>query len=252
VSDARAFQGAFAAALHQPESSGIEFANPILRRALTVHRNTAAKAAQDALSANHPVTRALVGVDAFAACAAAFAVSHGPRDPRLCLYGEGFAEFVDSYAPFAALAYLKDIVALERLCTEALFATDASALDGSAFEGRIDPNAKLALHPAVRCAAFSSPAASIWLAHQGDSVDELLQAITWREEIALVTRPTTMVEVTAIDRPALAFLRASVGGRTISESAPAALELGADLTKMFAALIAAGAFAGYTTMECSQ
>ena len=243
MSDARAFQRAFATALHQPESNGIEYSNPSLRRALAVHRNTAAKAAQDALSANYPVTRALVGVDAFAACASAFALTHGPRDPRLCLYGEGFAEFVESYAPFAPLAYLKDIVALERLCTEALFAADATALDGSAFAGGIDPNTKLALHPSVRYAAFSSPAASIWLAHQGASVDESLERITWREEIALITRPTTMVEVTAIDQSALAFLRASAGGRTISESALAALELGADLAAMFCALIAAGAFA---------
>jgi hypothetical protein len=250
MSDARGFQRAFGMALNMPESIGImpesigiEFASPSLRRALAVHRNTAAKAAQDAIAANYPVTQALVGVPAFAPCAAAFAVSSAPRDPRLCLYGAGFAQFVESYAPFSPLAYLKDMAALERLCTEALFAADAMALDRAAFAGGIDPGAKLTLHPAVRYAAFSSPAASIWLAHQGESVDETLEAITWREEIALITRPTTIVEVTPIDQSALAFLRASAAGRTISESALAALELGADLAAMFAALIAAGAFA---------
>jgi hypothetical protein len=243
MSNLHAFQRAFATALHQSESNGFEFANSSLRRALAVHRNTAAKAAQDALAANYPVTQALVGVSAFAACAAQFAASHPPRDPRLCHYGTGFAEFVESYEPFAPLAYLKDIAALERLCIEALFAADATALNGATFAGGIDPHRRLALHPATRYAAFSFPAASIWLAHQGNRVADSLEAITWRGEIALITRPTTSVEVTPIDRSALVFLTASAGGQTIAESALAAFELGADLAKMFAALIAAGAFA---------
>jgi hypothetical protein len=247
MSDVHAFQRAFATALHQSESNGFEFSNSSLRRALAVHRNNAAKAAQDALAANYPVTRALVGITAFAACAAAFAVRFAPRDPRLCLYGTGFAQFVESYQPFAPLAYLKDIAALERMCIEALFATDATSLNRAAFAGGIDPHTRLALHPATRYAAFSSPAASIWLAHQGNRVDESLEAITWRGEIALITRPTTSVEVTPIDRSALAFLTASARGQTITESALAAFELGADLTKMFAALIAKGAFV-HTTL----
>ena len=234
-------------ALHQSEPNGFEFASSSLRRALAVHRNTAARAAQDALAANYPVTQALVGVSAFAACAAQFAASHPPRDPRLCLYGMGFAQFVESYAPFAPLAYLKDLAALERLCTEALFATDATALNGGAIAGGIGPHTRLVLHPATRYAAFSSPAASIWLAHQGDDVDDTLQAITWREEIALVTRPTTSIQVTPMHRSALAFLTRCAGGQTITESALAAIQLGADLTKMFAALIAAGAF-GFTIL----
>jgi hypothetical protein len=246
MSDVHAFQRAFAMALHESESNGFEFANASLHRALAVHRNTAAKAAQDALAANYPVTQALVGVSAFTACAAQFAASHPPRDPRLCLYGTGFAQFVDSYAPFAPLAYLKDLAALERLCTEALFATDATALNGGAFAGGIGPHTKLVLHPATRYEVFSSPAASIWLAHQGKHVDDKLDAIIWREEIALITRPTTSVEVTPIDRSALALLTASAGGQTIAESARAAFELGADLAKTFAALIAKGAFVSTT------
>lgn len=243
MSDLHAFQGAFAAALRRTEPWGANGPHPELRRALAVHRNNAARAAQEALAENYPVTRALVGGDAFSACAEAYFEGQAPRDPRLCFYGGGFSEFVASYAPFAQWPYLKDIAALEWLCTEALFAADAQAFDGGAFAAGVDRNAKLALHPATRYAAFSSPAVAIWQAHQGAVVERTLETIAWREEIALVTRPRDAVEVVTIDRAALSFLTAIAADKTVLASASAAFEPGLDLAAMFTTLISAGAFA---------
>jgi hypothetical protein len=242
LSEPAAFQQVFAAALAGDAMAGALFADPATRRALAVHRNTSAKAAQDALAANYPVVRALVGEESFTACAEAFIARHPPRDPRLCLYGEGLADFVAGYPPFAEAPYLADVAALERLVTEALFAADAEPLDGAGFARALESDAPLALHPAARFAAAASPAASIWLAHQPGAPPDALDRLAWSEEAMLVARPGMSVEVAVIDAGALAFLKACQAGATVAQAALAAAELDADVSAVVATLITAGAF----------
>ncbi len=231
--DPQAFQKSFGTLLaHGGDAS------PAIARALAIHRNTSAKAAQDALAANYPVVAALCGDDAFIGAAAAFVREQPPHEPRLCLYGDGFATFLRSYRPFAELSYLADVAALERLHVEALFAADAPVFDGSDF----DLARPLALHPAARFACFASPAAAIWQAHRPDAAIDALDAVTWNAERVLVTRPGGEVLITAIDRPALAFLASCAVGDTLGEAAAVATVAGGDLTATFATLIGAGTF----------
>jgi hypothetical protein len=242
MSEPAAFQRAFALALAGEGTAAALFADPAIARALAVHRNTSAKAAQDALAANFPVVRALVGEDSFAGCAEAFVARQPPRDPRLCLYGEGLPAFIAGYAPFSQAPYLADVAALERRVTEALFAADAEPLDGAGFARALERDVALILHPAVRFAAAASPAASIWLAHQADAPPDALESLAWREEAVLISRPGLSVQVTVIDASALAFLEACQGGATVAQAALAAAALDADVSALVATLIAAGAF----------
>jgi hypothetical protein len=218
-----------------------------LARALAVHRNTAAKAAQDAVFDNYPVVVALVGEAPFRACAAAFVAAHPPREPRLCLYGAGLDRFLSTWPPFAGLGWLADVAALERLVAEALFAADAPALDGAALADRLDPARPLALHPAVRFAAFQAPAAAIWRAHQEDAPADAVEQVEWRPAAALVTRPEGAVRVTPIDAAALAFLEAAAAGLPLADVAQATqsaqADSGSDIAAIFSSLIIAGAFA---------
>jgi hypothetical protein len=237
MSDPAAFQNAFGAAL----AGGGAGSDRALARALIIHRNTSAKAAQDALADNHPVVRALVGDGAFFVCAAAYADTSPPRDPRLCLYGEGFGAFIGEFPPLAELTYLPDVAHLERMVVEALFAADAEALDGAALARGLDPALPLRLHPAVRFRRFASPAVDIWRAHQDDDAIEALDEVTWRPTIALVTRPADAVEVRDISPGALAFLTATAAGAPLAEAALAAGD--ADVAEIFSSLILAGAFA---------
>jgi hypothetical protein len=242
MSEPAAFQQAFALALAGEGTDAALFADPAIVRAMAVHRNTSAKAAQDALAANFPVVRALVGEDSFAGCAQAFAASHPPRDPRLCLYGEDLAPFVAGYGPFSQAPYLADVAALERLVTEALFAADAALLDGAGFARALDLDLALTLHPAVRFTTVASPAASIWLAHQPDAPPDALERLVWIDEALLVSRPGMAVQVAAIDSSALVFLRACQDGATVAGAALAAAALGADVSALVTTLITAGAF----------
>jgi hypothetical protein len=242
TSEPAAFQHAFALALAGEGSADTPLADPAIMRALAVHRNTSAKVAQDALAANYPVVHALVGEDSFFGCAEAFVERHPPRDPRLCLYGEGLPEFIAGYPPFSQAPYLTDVAALERRVTEALFAADAEPLDGAAFARAVELDASLILHPAVRFAAVASPAASIWLAHQPDAPPDALESLAWAEEAVLVSRPGMSVQVATIDSGALAFLKACRAGATVAQAALAASALDADVSALVANLITAGAF----------
>jgi hypothetical protein len=233
-----AFERHFGAALLGLES----FIAPELARALAIHRNTAFKAAEDALADNYPVLRALCGHGAFAACAHAFVLAKPPAEPRLCFYGAGLPVFVEGWRPFQNTPWLADVAALERLAVEALFAADAIALDGAAVAARLDPERALTLHPAVRFARFASPAGSIWLAHQGDAPEAALEAVEWRPEAVVVTRPGDSLMVKPLDPATAALLEACIAGaspRTIA----AASWVGDDVAAAFSTLITAGVFA---------
>ncbi|WP_066819076.1 HvfC/BufC N-terminal domain-containing protein [Sphingomonas mali] len=233
--DAQSFQRAFAGLLAAPDKAP----DPAIRRALTIHRNTASKAARDALLANYPVTAALVGEAPFAACAASYVEMAPPREARLCCYGDRFAPFVEAWVPFAEAPYLGAVAALERLVTEALFAKDMATLDPAALTEGIDTDARLQRHPATRTLRAASPAASLWLAHQSDAHPDALETVHWRPEIILVTRPADAVEIRVIDQPTYAFL----AGATLARAAGHAAAAGGDVATIFASLLIAGAFA---------
>src|SRR5260370_21382527 len=111
MSDVPAFEQRLASAL---ETRGLVPAtHPTQRRGIRVHRNTAMKAAQDALVDNYPVVRALVGEEAFAACAAGYAEANPPCDPRLCIYGRQFDAFLSGYVPFGNLSWMAGMARLE-------------------------------------------------------------------------------------------------------------------------------------------
>ncbi len=236
--DLAAFQRAFGAAIARNDQSPRDRA---LGRALAIHRNTSAKAGQDALADNFPVVRALTGEQAFVACAAAFVEADPPREARLCLYGEGFDAFLTRYAPFAQLPWLTDVAWLERCVVEALFAADARALNGGDLAGAIETSAVLRLHPATRFGAFRSPVASIWRAHQPDAGEDALDHVGWRPEAALVTRPLAEVLVTEIDPRAIAFLHACAAGKPLGVAVETLA--GGEVADIFSTLITAGAFA---------
>jgi hypothetical protein len=249
MSEARAFQDAFGAALEfdWPPACG----DPAMARAIAVHRNTSVRAALDALGDNYPVVRAMVADEAFFACAGAYVKARPPRDPRLCVFGDAFAEHLRDYAPFASAPYLGDVAELERRCVEALFAADAPVLRGEDFAGGVDPGVCLSLHPAVRFAAFAHPAVSLWLAHQDDAPANALESLVWSAETALVTRPADALQVVAVDGAAVAFLTACARDGALGAAALAAARTGGDVAQTFAALIGAGAFTSMTPGDLS-
>lgn len=215
---------------------------------MAVYRNTVLAGAVEALAANFPVVRALVGDEMFAAVAVDHASECPPNDPVLAHYGAAFAEWIEEQVWASQLPYLSDIARVERLHGEALFAADAEPLDPGAL-GRLAPHAwtraRLTLHPATRLACSRWPAASLWLAHQ-DGGDPA--AIAWRPECVLVTRAAHAVRVEAIPAPAHRFLLSLARGATVAAAVEAMLAAypDAEITAAFTLLLNRGAFAALT------
>lgn len=158
--DLAALQGAMAQALlsgrHGPLEAQV-LAGPMLpSEALAIHRNTALHGLVNALRLSCPTVDALVGEAFFDQAALAFVEEHPPSSAWLAGYGEGFADFLETYAFAAELPYLSDVARLD-FAIEAV-AGQALGQDGLWFDLG---EALLTLDASVRVIALDHPALAI-------------------------------------------------------------------------------------------
>ncbi len=239
-----AFQRDFAAALlgdadQDPDRPLPDFAR---QPGFAVYRNTTLAACIDALVANHPTVRQIVGEAWLESAAGAFVREHPPSTGSLADYGAGLADFLAGFGSARALPYLADVARLDRLWIEAHSAPDGPVL-APAEVGRLGPEellrAVLVPHPAARWLSVAESAAfTIWRRHRdGDDVGAELGV---GDESGLLTRPHGIVEWQAIDAASVAFLDACAAGRTLAEAAARAGE--SAVVAALPQLLAAGAF----------
>lgn len=223
------FQRDFARALDRP-----------VRGAMAVYRNTVIHGAVDALRSNYPVVEQILGVEMFEHVAVDFASTCPPASPVLALYGQEFGDWLTHQRWIGDLPYLPDVARVERLHVDCLFAPNVDPI------GRSDAGT-LRLHPAVRFTWLSTPAMSIWLAHQQPMASEI--APDWVAEGALFTRPNPFTLTPArIDRAAHRLLAGLRLGEDIGHalSGVTALYPGTDCRVLLRSLITMGAFAPVT------
>lgn len=231
--DLIAFQREFGAALDQPATG-----------AMAVYRNTVFHGAVEALRANYPVIEQIVGQEMFEQLAVDFAATCPPSSPVLALYGEELADWLTHQDWVRDLPYLPDVARVERLHVRALFASDeppAGRQCGS-------PTATLRLRPNAQFTWLSTPAMSIWLAHQQSVGGQI--APDWKPEGALFARPSPFVlHALRIGRAAHRMLSGIRLGETLSAARAAASRLypDEDCSAVFASLVNLGLFAGPTS-----
>jgi hypothetical protein len=232
--DLAAFQRDFAAALDAPASG-----------AMAVYRNTVLHGAVEALRANYPVVEQILGSEMFDQVAMDFASEYPPRSSVLALYGGQFADWLGRQPWCGDLPYLGDVARVERLHTGCLFAADADPLSSERVrEVCRAPGAILRLHPAVRFAWLSTPAMSIWLAHQRPTTRTIDPE--WKAEGALFARPTPfVVHAPRIGPAAHRMLFGIRFGEPVAAASAAASRLypHEDCTAVFASLAQLGVFA---------
>jgi Putative DNA-binding domain len=235
--DLLAFQRDFAAALDLPATG-----------AIAVYRNTVLRGAVEALRANYRVVEQIVGQEMFEAVAVDYATECPPRQPVLALYGGRFAEWLEGQQWVRELPYLPDVARVERLCIESLMAEDAEALSAADFAGRNISRFTLKLHPALRFTWLSTPAMSIWLAHQRPVSSQL--NVDWKPEGALFARPRPNIIHSPRIGPAAHRLLFGIRiGETVETSLAAAAKLypDADCEALFTSLLNLGAFVAPTS-----
>ena len=221
--------------------------------AFAVYRNTVMSGCIDALQANFPSVARLVGVDWFRAAAATYVRAQPPRDGRMLMYGETFADFLAEFEPARDLRYLAGVARLDRLWIEAHTAEDAAAVD-SGWLASLSPEELGALrlrpHPAARWRLFDdAPIYSIW-ARNRSGIDTTAE-IVWQGEGALLTRPVDAVAWQRIAHPGGAFLDACAQGCLLAQAAGAALcvDPDADIAALLSQLLSAGALIYPTPIE---
>ncbi|WP_413625229.1 putative DNA-binding domain-containing protein [Luteibacter sp. Lutesp34] len=237
-----AFQRDFANALLADTPSFAPASHP----AFAVYRNTVMRACLDALEANFPAVACLVGRDWFRSAAAIHVAASPPRDVRLAMYGESFADFLAGFEPADSLPYLADVARLDRLYVESLHAEDVPTLCADRLAA-LGPEALartcLRPHPAIRWFSSAMPARTIWEAsHRGEAVHP---GLSWRPEQALVLRTPRGVHVLPAGPLEIDLLEACAAGATLAEATLAAAtahpDARVDLT--LSGLLRSGAFA---------
>jgi hypothetical protein len=240
------FQDAFAAALHGADRSAL--ASIAAQPAFAVYRNTVMKGNIDALAANYPCVRRLVGDDWFTAAAGIYARAHAAHTPVLLHYGTEFAHFLAGFEPAAELPYLPYVAKLDRFWTEAHVARDERTLDPSwiaSADAHTLPTLRLQPHAAARWEWFPHmPVFTIWSRNRFDQTVDLGD-IAWKGEGVLFTRPGGTVQVIELDRAGCAFLDACAAGGCVQAAVGGALgaDPDIDLADLMSRLLTAGAFA---------
>jgi hypothetical protein len=208
---------------------------------LSVYRNTILKGAVDALVATHPTVERMVGEAWLNAAAAVFARDNPPRTPALQSYGEGFADWLERFAPAEDTPYLPAMARLDRLWWQSYFAGDAAPLTAADFAG-LTPDALAGtvarLHPSVQLGAFDQNLASLWIAHQPPHEPPEGFEITDAPEWIVMARPGLEVCAQPLDRAAHAFLSACAERASLLTAAERALA--ADADAQFPNIIAIG------------
>lgn len=244
-----AFQDSFSQALldSNVSSSKQTALQPLIEQpAFAVYRNTVLKGCIDTLQANYPAIERLVGEEWFRAAAAIYARQNPPSSPVLLDYGDGFAEFLRSFAPAQELPYLAGVARLDRAWTEAHIACDREPVAAAAIAALTHDQlatARLRPHPAARWAHFNdAPIFTIW--QRNRLLDDATGEFEWIGEAALLTRPHAAVAAVRIESAACAFLDACAAGEPLSRAAIVALERDADcdLSRTMSTLLEAGAF----------
>lgn len=174
-----------------------------------VHRNTVLKGLLDALAANYPVTRQLLGEACFTALGLRFVRTHWPRCASLNLYGAEFAGWLNAHAELKHWPFVPAVARLERLWTESYFAADAPTLDVTAFASDLASRAeqRLVIHPATRFAWLPNSALTVWRHHQSpEGAGEL--SIDLEPQGVLVVRESAGPIVFELTRSEYALLEA--------------------------------------------
>lgn len=119
-----------------------------LSNRLKIYRHNIVGSLTDIMAATFPTILKLVGQDFFEGTARAFILQNPPHQGCLNFYGEGFAEFLESFEPAKQLPYLPDIVRLELAQNNAYYTKDDAPLTAEQL-AKIEPdfweNTKLAL-----------------------------------------------------------------------------------------------------------
>ncbi len=217
MQELREWQRAMRASLIAQEPAVIEsLADGVSADRLDVYRNTIFSGLTRALRLAFPAVERLVGAEFFDGAADIFIRTQLPRTACLDQYGDAFPNFLQGFAPAAALPYLADVARLEWAVNSALHAADETPIElaqlaaiGAEDQGRISFRARAS----ISLLRTHHPCDDIWRAVLGRN-DEALAALNPASGpvLVLVERGEDGIAVDRLLEPAWRFLWALCAG----------------------------------------
>ena len=185
-----------------------------------VYRNNYQTSLRGALRAVYPVVAQLVGEGFFAWLGYEFLLRYPSRSGTLHDFGIELAGFIESFEAAKPHPFLPDVARLEWAWHEAFHEQEQPPLDLSrlaAVEPYQHEALQFRLHPSTRLLKFSTPALSIWRAHQPDS-DVTPVGAAGAQECAVVIRAHADVAVAELGFGEFQLLTALQSGVTFGDA----------------------------------
>jgi len=191
---------------------------------LQIYRNNFLTSLGEALKANFPVARMMLGEDFFAQTARGFILRAPPARPCLFEYGDGFAEFLAELPEMAELPYVPEMAGFE-FARIAAYNAPVEKLLTDAEIARVPPERltdlpiRLAQH--VRLLSVRYPIMALWQAHQAAEPDLAAIDMTQRPHTLLTCRPHRTLVAQEIEPEAALFLGVARHQTTLALAAEA-------------------------------
>jgi hypothetical protein len=186
----------------------------------SVYRNNVMVSLIDAMGANFPAIKRLVGDAFFISLAREFIIENPPEQPMLFLYGDRFAEFLEQFQSVADYPYLADVARVEFAWLQSYHAADIAVLDAAelgAIPAENVGKSKFRLHPATWIFRSIWPAATL-MSRNRDGADCSDINLANGEDI-LITRPELDVQTRILPNGGYEFLNALALGETLEVAA---------------------------------
>ena len=191
-----------------------------------VYRNNVMISLIDAMGANFPAIKRLVGDDFFTSLAREFIIDSPPDQPMLFMYGDQFPEFLEQFQPVEKFPYLADVARVEIAWLQSYHAADITVLDAAEL-GNVPPEevgkVKFKLHPAAWIFSSIWPAATLMDRNRaGADCSDIDLGVG---EDILITRPLLDVQTRILPNAGYEFLSALASGETLEAAAGHAMEM---------------------------
>ena len=205
------------------------FRGALVEERLGLYRGNLNATWRRVLGQAYPVLLALVGEEFFAGLAREYGSRYPSQDADLNRFGDGFGDFLTSFAPAAQWPYLPDMARLEWALHLAHYAPDAPGLAAQALASLAPEQleaCRFSLHPACALIRSDWQVVALWQAHQQENA--LFPQQMAGASHALVCRPQWQAQVLAQDAAAHAALQLLMQGKSFGAALDAAFEIDAD------------------------
>lgn len=209
-----------------------------------VYRNNVTVSLINALADIFPGVQKITGEEYFRAMAREYVRANPPSSPLLFLYGQDFADFIDTFEPAKTMPYLADMARAERGWLTAYHAADIEPLDAAKL-GAVEPTRlaeiKFTPHPATFVLQSAYPVHEIFMMNRGfKDVAPLDMTIG---QALMLTRPQLDIRIVQLDHADHAFIQAIMQGQSLGDAAAAGTQANNafDLNNALAMLLGTGA-----------